>query len=100
MKAFDNNINRNVMMKIDYRDRRIIRELYKHQMTPIKVKEKPHLEKERGKAATYCCCYLIYIEQAISECKEYCTGIEVNGMRIQMVRFADDVTIIAQDEIN
>jgi hypothetical protein len=24
----------------------------------------------------------------------------VNGMRIQMVRFADDIAVIAQDEIN
>ena len=44
MKAFEN-VNWNVMMnilkmtKIDYRDRRIIRELYKHQRTPIKIKE-------------------------------------------------------------
>jgi hypothetical protein len=39
-------------------------------------------------------------EQAINEYKEYCTGIKVNRMRIQMVRFADDIAIIAQDEIN
>ena len=42
----------------------------------------------------------IYIEQAINECKEYCTGIKVNGVRIQMLRYADDIAIIAQDEIN
>jgi len=42
----------------------------------------------------------IYIEKAINECKEYCTGIKVNGMRRQMLRFADDIAIIAQDEIN
>ena len=42
----------------------------------------------------------IYIEQAINECKEYCTGIKVNGVRIQMLRFADDIVIRAQDEIN
>jgi hypothetical protein len=39
----------------------------------------------------------IYIEQAINECKEYYTGMRVNGMRIQMLKFAYD---IAQDEIN
>jgi len=39
----------------------------------------------------------IYIEQAINECKEYCTGIKVNGVRTQMLRFADDIAIIAQD---
>jgi len=39
------NVNLNAMMKIlkmiqiDYRDRRIIRELYKHQKTSIKIKE-------------------------------------------------------------
>ena len=42
----------------------------------------------------------IYVEQAINEYKEYCTGIKVNGMRIHMLRFADDIVIIAQDEIN
>jgi len=44
LKAFDD-VNWNVMMKIlkiikiDYRDRRIIRELYNHQTTSIKIKE-------------------------------------------------------------
>ena len=44
LNVFDN-VNWNVMMKIlkmiiiHYRDRRIIRELYKHQKTSIKVKE-------------------------------------------------------------
>jgi len=44
LKAFDN-VNWNVMMKmlkmikIDYRDREIMRELYKHQTTSIKIKE-------------------------------------------------------------
>jgi hypothetical protein len=42
----------------------------------------------------------MYIEQAINECKEYCTGIKVNGIRIQMLRFADDRGITAQDDIN
>jgi len=42
----------------------------------------------------------MFIEQAISECKEYFTGIKVNGMRIQMLRFAEDVAIIVQDEVN
>jgi hypothetical protein len=41
----------------------------------------------------------MYTEQAINERKEYCTGIKVNGKRIQMLRFADDTSVIAQDEI-
>ena len=42
----------------------------------------------------------IHIAQAINECKEYCTGITVNGVRIQILRSEDDIVIIAQDEIN
>jgi len=36
-----------------------------------------------------------YVEKAINDCREYCTGIKVNGKRIQMLRFADDIAIIA-----
>jgi hypothetical protein len=42
----------------------------------------------------------IYIEHTINGCKEYCTGVKVNGVRIQMLRFPDDIAIKAQDEIN
>jgi hypothetical protein len=42
----------------------------------------------------------VYIEQAINECKEYRTGIKVNGVRREMLRFADDIAIIAQEEIH
>jgi hypothetical protein len=44
--------------------------------------------------------FTIYKEQTINECKAYCTGIKVNGLRIQMLRFAEDISIRAQDEIN
>jgi hypothetical protein len=30
----------------------------------------------------------------------YCTGIKLNGVRIQMLRFAEDIAIIVQGEIN
>jgi hypothetical protein len=36
----------------------------------------------------------VYTEKAIKEYKEYCTGIKVHGMRIQTLRFADDIAII------
>jgi len=42
----------------------------------------------------------IYTEQAINESEEYCNGIKVNGMRIQMLKFADGIAILAQEEIN
>ena len=108
-KAFDNG-NWNVMMKIlkmiktYYRDRRIIRELYKHQTTFIKIKESKREAAIRKGVRQGCnlspLLFNIYIEQAINESKEYCTGIKVNGMRIQMLRFADNTAIRVRDEIN
>jgi len=122
------------IIKIDYRDRKIIRELYKHQTTSIKTKESKR-EATIKKGVRQGCklpplLFNMYIEQAINEFKEYCTGInplnaelnpichllallgahhilhvsrirvKVNGMRMQMLKFADDIAIIAQDEIN
>jgi hypothetical protein len=91
------------MIKIAYRDRRIIRELCKHQSTFIKIKDSKREAVIRKGMRQGCnlspLLFNIYIEQAIKECKEYCAGIKVNRMRIQMLRFADYIPIIAQDEI-
>jgi hypothetical protein len=92
------------MIKIIYRNGRIITELYKHQTTCIKIKESKK-EATIGKGVRQGCNLSpllsnIYKEQAINECKKYCIGIKVNGVRIQMLRFADGLAIIAQDEIN
>ena len=109
LKVCDN-VNWKVVMKIlkmiiiDYRDRRIIRELYKHQTTSIKIKESKREATIRKGVRKGCnvspLLFNIYIKKAINECEGYCTGIKVNGMRIQMLRFADNIAIIAQDEIN
>jgi hypothetical protein len=36
----------------------------------------------------------------MNEYKVHCTGIKVNGMRIEVLRITDDIAIIAQDKIN
>ena len=43
--------------------------------------------------------FYIYIEKALNEFKEYCTVIKVNGVRIQTLRFADGMAIIARNEM-
>jgi hypothetical protein len=51
------------MIKIDYRDRRVIRELYKHQKTYIKIKgSKREVTIRKGvrQGSTYRRCFLIY----------------------------------------
>ena len=67
------------MIKINYRDKRIIRELYKHQMTSIKIKENEREAAIRKELRQGCnlspLIFNINIEQAINERKEYCIGI-------------------------
>ena len=80
----------------------VIRELYKHQTTSIKEsKREAAIRKGVGQGCNLSpFLFDIYIKQPINERKEYCTGIKVNGVRIQMLRFTGNIAIIAQDEIN
>jgi hypothetical protein len=92
------------ILVIDYKAGRIIRQLYKHQTTFVKIKENKREAAVRKGVKKGCnvssLLFNIYIERAINEFKEYCTGMKVNGVRIQMLRFADDTEIIVQHEIN
>ena len=89
------------MIKTDYRDRMIIGELYKHQTTSIKInggKREAVIRKGLGQGWNLPpLVFNIHTEQAINECKEYSNGIDVNGVRGEMIRFAYHIAIIAQD---
>jgi len=50
------------MNKIEYRDRKIIRELHKHQTTCIKINESEREAAIRKGVRQGCQCYLIYTQ--------------------------------------
>uniref|UniRef100_A0A8D8R4I6 Craniofacial development protein 2 n=1 Tax=Cacopsylla melanoneura TaxID=428564 RepID=A0A8D8R4I6_9HEMI len=108
-KAFDN-VNWNLMMEIlkdsnvTFKDRRIISNLYKNQRAYIEInKESETAAIKKGvRQGCQISPYLfnIYIEKAINESKECCTGVMLSGRRVQMLRFADDIAVLAPDEFN
>ena len=74
--------------------------LCRHQTTFTKIRESKREAAIRKGVRQGCklspLLFNIYIGQAINECREYCIGINVNGMIIQMLSFADDIAIIAK----
>uniref|UniRef100_A0A8D8YBS6 Craniofacial development protein 2 n=1 Tax=Cacopsylla melanoneura TaxID=428564 RepID=A0A8D8YBS6_9HEMI len=108
-KAFDN-VNWNIMMKIleeiglNFKDRRIIFNLYKNQKAYIEIGDESEVASIRKGVRQGCqispYLFNIYIEKAIEEIKECCTGILLSGKRVQMLRFADDIAVLAPDEFN
>ena len=106
-KAFDN-VDWNSMLRILkeigvlYNDRRIVHSLYKNQVAVIK--SGPKCEEARIKKGVRQGCALspvifnVYIEKAINEIKEKAPGISIHGERISMLRFADDIAVVAETE--
>lgn len=105
-KAFDN-VNWKVLfetlrkLKIDYRDRRILYQLYKNQTALI---GKERVEARIGKGVRQGCglsplLFNIYIEEAIQEfLATNSHGIKVNGKLYSTIRFADDIALITENE--
>ncbi|KAI5752456.1 hypothetical protein M8J77_017138 [Diaphorina citri] len=108
-KAFDN-VDWNLMMQIlkdigvKFTDRRLIFNLYKGQKAYIEIGTESETASIRKGVRQGCqispYLFNIYIEKAIRECKECCTGVMLSGKRIQMLRFADDIAVLAPDESN
>jgi len=105
-KAFDN-VNWDVMFGIlrragiKYRERKFILNLYKSQTAVIKIEDQER-EAVIGKGVRQGCClssllFNLYVEEATKIVKEkFRAGITVQGERIKMLRFADDLVLLAE----
>lgn len=105
-KAFDN-VKWTKMFEIlkkiglNYRERRLIYNIYKQQQGLIKIEG--HERQAAIKKGVRQGCSLspilfnIYVEEAIKEVKDkYRTGVKIQGKRIPMIRFADDIAMLAE----
>jgi len=89
---------------VDWRDRRLIANLYLNQKSVVKVMQEFSEDSDIGRGVRQGCCispmlFNIYAEAMMSEAMEGIEeGIKVGGKLIQDVRFADDHGIVAGTE--
>lgn len=105
-KAFDK-VDWKMMMEIlsaagvDYRDRKIIYELYRNQETVIEIGEEKGKAKIRQGVRQGCplspLIFNLFIEQAIRKVDSDLGGVKINGCNIQFIRFADDIAALAEN---
>lgn len=88
--------------KIDWKDRRLILNLYRSQTTIIDVNGVIKEAKIRKGVRQGCpispYLFNIFIEEAMNEMKEETSGVKINGHRIHSIRFADDIALVAETE--
>jgi len=104
-KTFDN-VNWKVMFKmmkrlgIKYTDRKLLYNLYKNEFAVIRIQDEEE-EVKINRGVRQCCTlspiiFNVYIQEAIDMIKEYANlGIKINGQKICMLRFANDIALIA-----
>ena len=108
-KAFDN-VNWEIMFKIlkqagiKFKERRLIYNLYQNQMAIINIGDEEREAKIRKGVRQGCVLspmiFNLYIEEAIKEFKDKIdTGIEIQGQKIAMLRFADDIALLGNNKI-
>lgn len=84
---------------MDWKDRRLILNLYKKQRTEIEINGIKKEAKIRKGVRQGCplspYLFNLFIEGAIGKMKETTKGIKINGKRIHCIRFADDIVVFA-----
>jgi hypothetical protein len=89
---------------IDYNDRRIIYQLYKKQVVTMRMRDGSHIEAKINNGVRQGCnlspaLFNIYLEEAIREAQDIrINRIKINGEEINMLRFADDIAMIAENQ--
>jgi Reverse transcriptase (RNA-dependent DNA polymerase) len=109
-KAFDR-VNWDKLLEIlkykgiEWKERRLIRNLYKDQRVIVKIGNKKSKEIELGRGVRQGCClspilFNIYLEEMVREIEMNMKGVKIGGRKVSCVRFADDMAVLAEDPKN
>ncbi|KAI5738445.1 hypothetical protein M8J77_007179 [Diaphorina citri] len=107
-KAFDR-VNWNVLLKVlkdidlSWKDRRLIRELYKGQKVVVRVEEEETEEIIIGRGVRQGCCmspalFNMYAEKLMEEALGESPGVKVGEERVKSIKYADDQAVLAESE--
>lgn len=107
-KAFDN-VNWNVLFSIlrqtgiNFRERRLVYNIYKQETGIVccgNKEETAHIRKGvRQGCSLSPCLFNIYVQKAIDRVREeFVTGVNIHGDKVDMIRFADDIALITENE--
>uniref|UniRef100_A0A8D8S3W4 Craniofacial development protein 2 n=1 Tax=Cacopsylla melanoneura TaxID=428564 RepID=A0A8D8S3W4_9HEMI len=104
-KAFDR-VDWRILMRIlrdvgvDWRDRRLISEIYRGQKVVVRLGDEETEEIGIGRGVRQGCCmsptlFNLYAERIMNEALEETQGLKVGGESIKTIKYADDQAIIA-----
>lgn len=104
-KAFDR-VDWNILMKIlkeiqlNWKDRRLIRELYKGQKVVVRVDNEETEEVIIGRGVRQGCCmspalFNLYAEKLLEEALANTEGIKIGNENMRNIKYADDQAVVA-----
>lgn len=90
---------------INWKDRRLIRELYKGQKVVVRVEDEETEEVVIGRGVRQGCCmspvlFNLYAEKLMEEALEQSSGVSVGSEKIKSIKYADDQAVLAESEVD
>ena len=88
---------------VEWKERRLIKELYLNQKAKVKIGEEISEEIGLGRGVRQGCClsptlFNMYLEEIIGECFNGEKGVNMGGRRVECIRFADDMVVLSESE--
>uniref|UniRef100_A0A8D8VL57 Reverse transcriptase domain-containing protein n=1 Tax=Cacopsylla melanoneura TaxID=428564 RepID=A0A8D8VL57_9HEMI len=89
--------------EIDWKDRRLIRELYKGQRVVVRIENDETEEILIGRGVRQGCnmspaLFNLYAEKLLEEALKDCKGIAVGDEKVMNIKYADDQAVMADNE--
>ncbi|KAL1446126.1 hypothetical protein WDU94_014018 [Cyamophila willieti] len=107
-KAFDR-VEWNILLRVlkeielNWKDRRLIRELYKGQKVVVRVENEETEEITIGRGVRQGCCmspalFNLYAEKLLEEALKITPGIKIGEENLKNIKYADDQAVLAESE--